>query len=111
MNTKKEIRNIIAEHREELKKRTMGYHSCGRNIYLTDKDYVRVYIFGTGIELSLHLDNSETFCMFYRCGSINNLDGVWRRFCNAFKKGIAEEEEFGHNEEFLAKLKELYSLL
>ena len=111
MNTKKEIRNIIAEHREELKKGTMGYHSCGRNICLTDKDYVRVYIWGYVIEISLHLDNSETLCMFYRGGSINDLDGVWRKFRNAFKKSIAEEEEFGGNEEFLAKLKKLYSLL
>ena len=111
MSTKKEIKNIIAEHREELKKGTMGYHSCGRNIYLTGNDYVRVYIFGWGIEISLHLDNSETLCMFYRGGSINDLDGVWRKFRNAFKKSIAEEEEFGRNEEFLAKLKELYSLL
>ena len=111
METKKKIKNIIAEHRDELKKGTMGYYSCGRNIYLTDKDYVRVYIFGWGIEISLHLDNSETLCMFYRGGSINNLDGVWRKFRNAFKKSIAEEEEFGRNEEFLVKLKKLYSLL
>ena len=111
MNTKKEIKNIIAEHRAELKKGTMGYHSCGRNIYLTEYDFVRVYIWGTGIELSLHLDNSETLCMFYRGGSINDLDGVWRKFRYAFKKSIAKEEEFGGDEEFLAKLKELYSLL
>lgn len=110
MGIKKEIRNIIAEHREELKKGTMGYESCGRNIYLTGYDYIRVYIWGYAIELSLHLDNSD-LCMFYRGGSINDLDGVWRRFRNAFKKSIAEEEEFGRNEEFLAKLKEIYSLL
>ena len=111
MNTKKKIKNIIAEYRAELKKGTMGYGSCGRNIFLTDKDYVRVYIWGYVIEISLHLDNSETLCMFYRGGSINDLDGVWRKFRNAFKKSIAEEEEFGGNEEFLAKLKKLYSLL
>ena len=110
MNTKKEIRNIIAEHSAELKKGTMGYHSCGRNIYLTDYDYVRVYIFGTGIELSLHLDSSEV-CAFYKDGSINDLDGVWRRFKYAFKKYIAKEEEYGNDKAFLAKLKELYSLL
>ena len=110
MSTKKKIRDIIAEHSAELKKGTMGYKSCGRNIYLTDKDYVRVYIFGTGIELSLHLDNSE-LCVFYKDGSINDLDGVWRKFRNAFKKSIAEEEEFGRNEEFAEKLKELYGLL
>ena len=111
MDTKKKIRDIIAEHSAELEKGTMGYYSCGRNIYLTDYDYVRVYIFGWGIEISLHLDNSETLCMFYRGGSINDLDSVWRKFRNAFKKSIAEEEEFGRNEEFLAKLKKLYSLL
>ena len=110
MDTKKKIREIIAEHREELKKGKMGYHSCGRNIFLTDYDYVRVYIFGTGIELSLHLDNSE-LCAFYKNGSINDLDSVWRRFKYAFKKYIAKEEEYGNDKAFLAKLKELYSLL
>ena len=111
MDTKKKIRNIIAEHSAELEKGTMGYHSCEKNIYLTDKDYVRVYIFGTGIEISLHLDNSETLCIFYRGGSIDDLDSVWRKFRNAFKKSIAEEEEFGRDEEFAGKLKELYCLL
>ena len=111
MNTKKEIRKIIAEHSAELKKGKMGYHSCERNIYLTDKDYVRVYIFGTGIEISLHLDNSETLCIFYRGGSINDLDGVWRKFRNAFKKSITKEEEYGNDKAFVAELKKLYSLL
>ena len=111
MNTKKEIRNIIAEHSAELKKGTMGYKSCRRNIYLTDKDYVRVYIFGTRIELSLSLYKRENFCMFYQSGSINDLDGVWRRFRNAFKKSVAEEEEYGDDKAFAARLKEVYSLL
>ena len=110
MSTKKKIRDIIAEHSAELKKDTMGYKSCGRNIYLTDKDYVRVYIFGTEIEIGLHLDNSEV-CVFFGDGSINDLDGVWRKFRNAFKKYIAKEEEYGNDKAFLAKLKELYSLL
>ena len=110
MSTKKEIRNIIAEHSAELKKGTMGYHSCGRNIHLTDYDFVRVYIFDTGIELSLHLDNSG-LCAFYKNGSINDLDSVWRRFKYAFKKYIAKEEEYGNDKAFLAKLKELYCLL
>ena len=110
MDTKKKIREIIAEHRAELKKGTMGYHSCGKNIYLTNKGYIRVYIFGTGIELSLHLDNSE-LCAFYKNGSINDLDSVWRRFKYAFKKYIAKEEEYGNDKAFLAKIKELYSLL
>ena len=110
METKKKIRNIIAEHSAELKKGTMGYYSCGRNIYLTDKDYVGVYIWGTGIEIGLHLDNSEV-CAFYKGGSINDLDGAWRKFRYAFKKYIAKEEEYGNDKAFLAKLKELYSLL
>lgn len=110
MSTKKEIKNIIAEHRAELKKGTMGYDSCGRNIYLTGYDYVRVYIWGYAIELSLHLDNSE-LCAFYKDGSINDSDGVWRRFRYAFKKYIAKEEEYGNDKAFLAKLKELYCLL
>ena len=110
METKKKIRNIIAEHSAELKKGTMGYYSCGRSIYLTGNDYVRVYIFGTGIELSLHLDNSEV-CAFYKGGSINDLDGAWRRFRYSFKKYIAKEEKYGNDKAFLGKLKELYSLL
>ena len=110
METKKKIREIIAEHRAELKKGTMGYDSCARNIYLTNKDYVRVYIFGWGIEISLHLDNSE-LCVFFSDGSINDLDGVWRKFRNAFKKGIADAEEHRCDKEFAGKLKELYCLL
>ena len=110
MSTKKEIRNIIAEHSAELKKGRMGYHSCERKIYLTDKDYVRVYIFGTEIELGLHMNNSE-FYMLYKDGSINDLDGVWRRFRYAFKKYIAKEEEYGNDKAFLAELKEIYRLL
>lgn len=110
MSTKKEIRNIIAEHSAELKKGRMGYHSCERKIYLTDKDYVGVYIFGTEIELGLHMNNSE-FYMLYKDGSINDLDGVWRRFRYRFKRRIAEEKEYGDDKAFLTKLKELYRLL
>ena len=110
MSTKKKIKNIIAEHSAELKKGTMGYKSCERNIYLTDYDYVRVYIFGTEIEIGLHLNNSGV-CAFFKDGSINDLDGAWRKFRYAFKKYIAKEEEYGNDKAFLAKLKELYSLL
>lgn len=110
METKKEIRKIIAEHRAELKKGTMGYDSCARNIYLTSNDYVRVYIWRYAIEISLHLDNSE-LCVFYSDGSINNLDGVWRKFRYRFKRIIVREEEFNYDAEFVAKLEELYSLL
>ena len=110
MSTKKEIKNIIAEHSAELKKGTMGYHSCERNIYLTDKDYVRVYISGTEIELGLHLDNRQ-YSIFCVEGLIDDLDGVWRKFRYRFKRRIAREEEFNWNAEFVAKLKELYCLL
>ena len=110
MSTKKEIKNIIAEHSAELKKGTMGYHSCERNIYLTDKDYVRVYIFGTEIEIGLHLDNSEV-CVFFVVCCINDLDGVWRKFRYRFKRIIVREEEFNYDAKFVAKLKELYCLL
>ena len=110
MGIKKEIRNIIAEHRDELKKGTMGYHSCGRNIYLTDYDYVRVYIFEYEIEISLHMNNSE-LCMLYKDGSINDLDSVWRRFRYRFKRRIAEKKEYGDDKAFTARLKEVYSLL
>ena len=109
MNTKKKIRDIIAEHSAELKKGTMGL-TCGRNIYLTDYDYVRVYIFEYEIEISLHMNNSE-FYMFSKDGSINDLDGVWRRFRYRFKRRIAEKKEYGDNEAFAARLKEVYSLL
>lgn len=111
MNTKKEIRKIIAEHSAELKKGTKGYHSCERNIYLTDKDYLRVYIFGYGLEFSLHLGNSETLWMFYRDGSIYDLNNVWRKYKYRFEKYIVEAEECGKDKAFVAKLKELYSLL
>ena len=110
MSTKKEIKNIIAEHSAELKKGTMGYYSCERKIYLTDKDYVGVYIFGTEIEIGLHLDNSDV-CAFYKDGIINDLDGAWRKFRYAFKKYIAKEEKYGNDKAFLEKLKELYCLL
>lgn len=109
MSTKKEIRNIIAEHLAKLKKGTMGYRSIDRKIWLTDEDYLRVYIFGTEIELGLHMNNSE-FYMFSKDGSINDLDSVWRRFRYRFKCRIAEEKEYGEKA-FAARLKEVYSLL
>lgn len=110
MNIKKEIKDIIAEHSAELKKGTMGYHSIDRKIWLTRNDYVRVYIFGNEIEISLHWDNSDgsVFCV---SGIMDNLDSVWRRFRYAFKKYIAKEEEYGNDKAFAARLKELYCLL
>lgn len=110
MKTKKEIRNIIAEHSAKLAKGFFSCQSTDRKIYLTDKDYVRVYIFEYEIELSLHMDNSE-LCVFFSDGSINDLDGVWRKFRYRFKRIIVREEEFNYDAEFVAKLKELYCLL
>lgn len=110
MSIKKKIRDIIAEHSAELAKGTMGYHRIDRKIWLTDEDYVRVYIWGNEIDLSLHWDNSagSVFCV---SGIMDNLDSVWRKFRYAFKKCIAEQEYHRCDEEFLTKLKELYSLL
>ena len=110
MGIKKEIKNIIAEHSAELAKGFFGRQSTDRKIWLTDEDYVRVYIFGNEIEIGLHWDNSavSVFCV---SGIMDNLDSVWRRFRNAFKKSIADAEEHRGDEEFLGKLKELYSLL
>ena len=110
MRTKKKIRDIIDEHSAELKKGTRGYHSIDKKIWLTNEDYLRVYIFEYEIEIGLHLDNSEV-CVFFGDGSINDLDGVWRKFRYRFKRIIVREEEFNYDAEFVAKLKELYCLL
>ena len=112
MSTKKEIRNFIAEHSADLKKETMRYHSCIRDIYLTDKDYVKVEIwenFFKRIIIRMHVANRQ-YSICYAEGLIDDLDGVWRRFRNAFKKSIAEEEEYGDDKAFAARLKEVYSL-
>ena len=109
MNTKKEIRKFIVEHSAELSK----YYTCERKIYLTDKDYVQVEIWenlSKRIIIRLHLD-SRQYSIFCAEGRINDLDGVWRKFRYRFKRKIAEEEEFGRDAKFLAKLKEIYSLL
>ena len=110
MSTKKEIRNIIAEHSAKLSKGFFSRQSTDRKIWLTDEDYVRVYIFEYEIEISLHMNNSE-FYMFSKDGSINDLDSVWRRFRYRFKRRIAEKKEYGDDKAFTARLKEVYSLL
>ena len=110
MSTKKEIRNIIAEHSAKLAKGFLGWQSTDRKIWLTDEDYVRVYIFGDRLEICLHLDNSAV-SVFGVGGYMGDLDSVWRKFRYAFKKYIAKEEEYGNDKAFLAKLKELYCLL
>lgn len=110
MGIKKEIRNIIAEHSAKLAKGFFSRQSTDRKIWLTDEDYVRVYIFEYEIEISLHMNNSE-FYMFSKDGSINDLDSVWRRFRYRFKRRIAEGKEYGDDKAFTARLKEVYSLL
>lgn len=110
MGTKKEIKKIIAEHSAELRKGTIGYFRIDRKIWLTDEDYIRVYIWGNEIELSLHLHKLRCYAVF-TSGIMDKLDSVWRRFRYTYKKCIAEEEEHWHDKKFVAKLKELYSLL
>lgn len=108
MSTKKKIRNFLDEY-------FMGRidKPCNRKIYLTDKDYVEVEITENlfrGLIISLHFDNYK-YTIVSRRGAIGNLDSVWRRFRYAFKRTIAREEKFGWHAEFVAKLKEVYSLL
>lgn len=109
MNTKKEIRNIIAQLWDKLKKGKV----FERKIYLTDKDYMGVEIFenfSKRLIIRLHVDNRQ-YSIVYAEGSIDKLDIIWRTFKYRFKRKITEEEEFGRDEKFVAKLKEVYSLL
>lgn len=114
MSTKKEIRKFIVEHPSELKKYATGCYSCERKIYLTDKDYVGVEIvdnsFVKRLIIRLHVDNRQ-YSICYAEGLIDELDIIWRSFRYGFKREIAEEEEFGRDAKFVAKLKEVYSLL
>lgn len=113
MSTKKEIRKFIVEHPSELKKYATGCYSCERKIYLTDKDYVEVEIVDNFVKrliIRMHVANRQ-YSIFCVEGLIDDLDGIWRRFRNAFKKSIAEEEEYGKDKTFAARLKEVYSLL
>ena len=114
MSTKKEIRKFIVEHSAELKEYATGCYACERNIYLTDKDYLNVEIvdnsFVKRLIIRLHIENRQ-YSIFCAEGLIDNLNSVWRRFRYRFKRTIAEEEEFGRDAQYLAKLKEVYSLL
>lgn len=114
MNTKKEIRNIIAEHSADSASGRIKSRIYTRDIYLTDKDYVQVEIvesFINSIIIRLHVYNRQ-YSIFCAEGLIDELDGVWRRFRYRFKQRIAEEEEKScWDAEFVAKLKEIYSLL
>ena len=113
MNTKKEIRKFIVEHSAELKKYATGCYSCERKIYLTDKDYVEVEIVDNFVKrliIRLHVDNRQ-YSIFCAEGLIDDLNIIWRRFRKSFRSYIAEQEESNCDAKYLAKLKELYSLL
>ena len=113
MSTKKEIRNFIAVHSAELKKYATGCYACERKIYLTDKDYVGVEIVDNFVKrliIRVHVDNSQ-YSIICVEGLIDDLDIIWRRVRYRFKCTIAEEEEFGRDAKYLAKLKEVYSQL
>ena len=110
MNTKKEIRDIIAEHSAELAKGTRGYYSIDRKIWLTDKDYVRVYIFGNRLDIGLHLDNSDVRVLGVS-GDTGDFDSAWRKFRYFYKQYMAKAKELGRDDGFVTKLKEVYSLL
>ena len=108
MGIKKEIRNFLDEY-------FMGRidKPCNRKIYLTDKDYLEVEIvknFFKRLIIRLHIDNYQ-YSIFCAEGLIDDLDGVWRKLRYRFKRRIAREEKLGWDAEFVAKLKELYSLL
>lgn len=108
MKTKKEIRNIIAQLWDKLKKGKV----FERKIYLTDKDYMGLEIFenfSKRIIIRLHVENRQ-YSIVCAEGSIDELDIIWRKFRYIFKREIAEEE-FRGNWEFAARLKEVYSLL
>lgn len=113
MNTKKEINNFLDEYFKDSAWGEIKSRVYNRDIYLTDKDYVKVKIltnYGVLI-IALYLGNNKS-SEIYDCGLTTDLDGVWRRFRKSFKEYIAEAEEFEcSGSKFLARLKELDSLL
>ena len=112
MSTKKEIKNFLNEYRSDSVRGIIKSRTYNRDIYLTDKDYVKVKILANyGILIiALYLGNNKT-SEIYDCGITTDLDGIWRRFRKSFKEYIAEVEEFECGSKFLARIKELYSLL
>lgn len=110
MSIKKKIRDIIAEHSAELAKGTMGYHRIDRKIWLTDEDYVRVYIFVNRLDIGLHLENSDVRVLGVS-GDTGDLDSAWRKFRYFYKQYMAKAKELGRDDGFVAELKKLYSLL
>ena len=111
MNTKKEIRNFLDEYRSDSVRGIIKSRTYNRDIYLTDEDYVKVKIltnYGVLI-IAMFLDNSKS-SVVYDCGTTTDLDGIWRRFKKSFKGYIAQAEYF-ECDKYMAKLKEVYSLL
>lgn len=111
MNTKKEIRNFLDEYFSDSASGRIKSRTYNRDIYLTDEDYVKVKIltnYGVLI-IAMFLDNSKS-SVVYDCGLTTDLDSIWRRFKKSFKGYIAESEEFD-GDKYVAKLKEVYSLL
>ena len=111
MNTKKEIRNFLNEYYSDSARGTLKSRVYNRDIYLTDEDYVKVKIltnYGVLI-IAMFLDNSKS-SVVYDCGLTTDLNGIWRRFQKRFKGYIAQSEYF-ECDKYMAKLKEVYSLL
>ena len=110
MSTKKEINNFLHEYFRGR----IDYESYNRKIYLTEKDYVEAdiseSIFMSSLVISLYFDNRK-YSIVSAGGSVGDFDGIWRRFRYRFKQRIAEEEKCCWDAKFLAKLKEIYSLL
>ena len=111
MSTKKEIRNFLDEYYSDSARGTLKSRTYNRDIYLTDKDYVKVKILTTYgvLIIALFLDNSKS-SVVYDCGLTTDLDSIWRRFKKSFKGFIAQSEYF-ECDKYMAKLKEVYSLL
>lgn len=107
MSTKKEIDNFVKDYFWDR----LNSKSYSRKIYLTDKDYVEVKILRKYniLIIALYLDNSKTSTA-YNCGIISDCDNIWRRVKKSFKGYIAQSEEFDCDK-YVAKLKEIYSLL
>ena len=111
MSTKKEIRNFLDEYFKDSAWGRIKSRVYNRDIYLTDKDYVKVKIltnYGVLI-IALFLDNSKT-SVVYDCGLTTDLDSIWIRFKKSYKGFIAEAETIDCVK-YVAKLKEIYSLL
>ena len=111
METKKEIRNFLDEYFSDSARGIIKSRVYNRDIYLTDEDYLKVKIltnYGVLI-IALFLDNSKSSAV-YECGITTDLDGILRRLRKSFK-GYIKEAEYFDGDKYVARLKELYSLL